>query len=87
MVLLLFAVPEDLRTIWAANDTLRLHPLPVVLFPGGHVAFVQVGGGPSLLLIAHNMCPETLGAATFICVFACAFKPSGLQVILPGQLL
>jgi hypothetical protein len=35
------AVPEDSRTIWAANNTLRLHPLPVVLFPGGHVAFVQ----------------------------------------------
>lgn len=38
------AAPEDdhvLLLTWAANDSLRLHPLPVALFPSGHVAFVQ----------------------------------------------
>lgn len=35
------ADPEDSRTTLHMNGTLRLHPLPVLLFPGGHVAFVQ----------------------------------------------
>jgi hypothetical protein len=29
------------RTVWAANSTLRLHPLPALLFASGHVGFVQ----------------------------------------------
>ena len=29
------------RTLWAMNRTLRVHPLPALLFAGGHVAFVQ----------------------------------------------
>ncbi|KAL4434049.1 hypothetical protein ABPG75_000490 [Micractinium tetrahymenae] len=35
------ADPEDRHTTLLRNGTLRLHPLPVLLFPGGHVAFVQ----------------------------------------------
>ena len=35
------ASPEDPRVILLRNDTLRLHPLPVLRFPSGHVAFVQ----------------------------------------------
>ena len=33
--------PEDPRTILLRSQTLRLHPLPVLQFPSGHVAFVQ----------------------------------------------
>ena len=32
---------EDPRVILLRNGTLRLHPLPVLRFPGGHVGFVQ----------------------------------------------
>jgi hypothetical protein len=35
------ATPEDPRVILLRNGTLRLHPLPVLRFPGGHVGFVQ----------------------------------------------
>jgi len=35
------AVPEDPKVTLLANDTVRLHPLPVILFSSGHVAFVQ----------------------------------------------
>ena len=35
------AAPEDPRVTLLRNGTLRLHPLPVLLFPSGHVAFVQ----------------------------------------------
>ncbi|KAL4446836.1 hypothetical protein ABPG77_008080 [Micractinium sp. CCAP 211/92] len=35
------ADPEDRRNTLMRNGTLRLHPLPVLLFPGGHMAFVQ----------------------------------------------
>ena len=34
-------VPGEERTIYQANSTIKLHPLPVLLFPGGHIAFVQ----------------------------------------------
>lgn len=37
----LLAVPEDPRVILLYNGKLKVHPLPVLLFPGGHVAFVQ----------------------------------------------
>ena len=37
----LAAAPEDPRVVLVQAGTLRLHPLPVLLFPGGHVAFVQ----------------------------------------------
>lgn len=35
------AAPEDARVTLMRNATLRLHPLPLLLFPSGHVAFVQ----------------------------------------------
>lgn len=38
------AAPEDnhvLLLTWSAGDTLRLQPLPVLLFASGHVGFVQ----------------------------------------------
>ena len=38
---LMEAVPEDSRVLWLRGHTLRLHPLPALLFPSGHVAFVQ----------------------------------------------
>lgn len=37
----LHAVPEDERVILLWDSQIKVHPLPVVLFPGGHVAFVQ----------------------------------------------
>lgn len=33
--------PDDPRVLLLRNGTLRLHPLPVLRFPSGHVAFVQ----------------------------------------------
>jgi hypothetical protein len=38
---LLAAAADEPRLIWAFNGTLRLQTLPVALFSGGHVAFVQ----------------------------------------------
>ena len=35
------AAPEDDHITLMRNGTLRLHPLPILLFPSGHVAFVQ----------------------------------------------
>ncbi|PRW57844.1 glycosyltransferase family 77 [Chlorella sorokiniana] len=35
------AAPEDKRVILLWNSQVKVHPLPVALFPGGHVAFVQ----------------------------------------------
>lgn len=37
----LHAAPEDEHVILLWNSQVKVHPLPVVLFPGGHVAFVQ----------------------------------------------
>ena len=37
----LLAAPEDARATLHRRGALRLHPLPVALFPSGHVAFVQ----------------------------------------------
>ncbi len=37
----LHATPEDERVILLWNGRVQVHPLPVALFPGGHVAFVQ----------------------------------------------
>lgn len=35
------ATKDDPRVLLLLNETLRLHPLPVLLFASGHVAFVQ----------------------------------------------
>lgn len=35
------ATPDEPRVLLLLNGTLRLHPLPVLLFASGHVAFVQ----------------------------------------------
>ena len=35
------STPEDPRLLLLVNGTLRLHPLPILLFPSGHAAFVQ----------------------------------------------
>lgn len=33
--------PENPRILMLLDNTLRMHPLPVLQFPSGHVAFVQ----------------------------------------------
>lgn len=38
---LIEATPDDPHILWLRNHTLRLHTLPVLSFPSGHVAFVQ----------------------------------------------
>ena len=38
---LMEALPGQPRVLSLRNRTLALHPLPVLLFPSGHVAFVQ----------------------------------------------
>lgn len=38
---LIEAAPDNPRLLWLRNHTLRLHTLPVLRFPSGHVAFVQ----------------------------------------------
>ncbi|KAI7836257.1 hypothetical protein COHA_009847 [Chlorella ohadii] len=38
---LIEATPDDPHILWLRNRTLRLHTLPVLRFPSGHVAFVQ----------------------------------------------
>ena len=32
---------EDPRAIQVANETLKVHPVPVILWSNGHVAFIQ----------------------------------------------
>ena len=38
---LIEATPDNPRLLWLRDHTLRLHALPVLCFPSGHVAFVQ----------------------------------------------
>ena len=33
--------PEDSHVVLLRDGSIRLHPLPIIRFPSGHVAFVQ----------------------------------------------
>ncbi len=86
---LIEATPDDPHILWLRNRTLRLHTLPVLRFPSGHVAFVQrlpqrqvrAGGGRSCLSCGHALSlavPQQWPCACCMYIVGCPVGPKWL---------